>query len=78
MENNNLKNEQQCAIHDVRHSVYVFRCLECNFRERIPINNDADMDIQDYLDKQLTSSGCHQGCGTMRWGIYDKNGYNVV
>ena len=77
-QDNSIQEHQFASVHNDNKEVYFFRCMECGFKERIPIFNDADMDIQNYLDKHLISSGCHQGCGTMRWGVFDKNGCNII
>lgn len=61
----------------VSRSLFVFRCKECKTREVITGDQTDDINILNYLEANTTSSGCHVGCGTMNYGVYENDRYFV-
>jgi len=51
---------------------FFFICRECKYKEEILI------DVDEYLEENLSSTGCCKTCGTKQWAVIDEHGYTVV
>lgn len=60
-------------------NAYFFICYACNYKEFMGYVHDMEeKDIYDFIEKEITSTGCHSGCGEKRWCVRDTNRTELI